>query len=227
MGKALPRSRVRTMNSEIKKIWTLIELHQESIVELRAFADKKSPVVKHFYCTDYKSFDELRAAFEQAALNLNHDGFNIYTVMNPIKTDLQGRSARDADITCRTLLLIDIDRSGATKNPATDDDIKAARSLAKEVAKHLADKGWPKPTQVMSGNGWHLYYKLDQLSNDEDTTELIKRFLKQLAKRFNNSDVNIDTVVYNASRITKVPGTIMRKGEEAPDRPFRQAVVYE
>ena len=215
------------MNSEIKKIWTLIELHKESIVELRAFAANKSPCVMQFKCMDFQSFDELRVAFERAALKLNNDGFNIYTVMNPIKTDLQGRSARDADIACRTLLLIDIDRSGSTKNPATDDDIKAARSLAKEVAKYLADKGWPKPTQVMSGNGWHLYYKLDQLTNDDDTTELIKRVLKQLAKRFNNSDVNIDTVVYNASRITKVPGTIMRKGEEAPDRPFRQAVVYE
>ena len=214
------------MNSEIKKIWTLIELHQESIVELRAFADKKSPVVKHFYCTDFQSLDELRAAFEQAALKLNNDGFNIYTVMNPIKTDLQGRSARDKDIACRTLLLIDIDRAGATKNPATDDDIAAARRLAQEIAKYLADKGWPKPTQVMSGNGCHLYYKLDQLTNDDDTTELIKRVLKQLAKRFNNSDVNIDTVVYNASRITKVPGTIMRKGEAAEGRPYRKAVVY-
>jgi DNA primase len=215
------------MNSEIKKIWNLIELQQNSIVELRAFADKKSPVVKHFYCTDFQSLDELRVAFEQAALKLNNDGFNIYTVMNPIKTDLQGRSAKDRDIACRTLLLIDIDRAGATKNPATDDDIKAARSLAKEVAKYLAEKGWPKPVQVMSGNGWHLYYKLDQLSNDDDTTALIKRVLKQLAKRFNNSDVNIDTVVYNASRITKVPGTIMRKGEESEGRPYRKAVVYE
>lgn len=215
------------MNSEIKKIWNLIELQQNSIVELRAFADKKSPVVKHFYCTDFQSLDELRVAFEQAALKLNNDGFNIYTVMNPIKTDLQGRSAKDRDIACRTLLLIDIDRSGTTKNPATDDDIAAAKSLAKKIAKYLAGRGWPKPIQVMSGNGWHLYYKLDQLSNDDNTTELIKRVLKQLAKRFNNSDVNIDTVVYNASRITKVPGTIMRKGEQAPDRPFRQAVVYE
>ena len=215
------------MNSEIKKIWNLIELQQNSIVELRAFADKKSPVVKHFYCTDFQSLDELRVAFEQAALKLNNDGFNIYTVMNPIKTDLQGRSAKDRDIACRTLLLIDIDRSGTTKNPATDDDIAAAKSLAKKIAKYLAGRGWPKPIQVMSGNGWHLYYKLDQLSNDDNTTELIKRVLKQLAKRFNNSDVNIDTVVYNASRITKVPGTIMRKGEEAEGRPYRKAVVYE
>jgi hypothetical protein len=78
----------------------------------------------------------------------------------------------------------------------------------------------------MSGNGWHLYYRLDQLSNDDDTKSLIHNVLKLLAKRFNNSVVNIDTVVYNASRITKVPGTVMRKGEETEDRPYRKAVMY-
>jgi hypothetical protein len=147
--------------------------------------------------------------------------------MNPINPNFQGGSAKDTDIAHRNLLLIDIDRAGATKNPATDDDIKAARSLAKEIANYLADKGWPKPTQVMSGNGWHLYYKLDQLNNDDETTSLIRKALKLLAKRFNNSVVNIDTVVYNASRITKVPGTIARKGEETEDRPHRKAVVCE
>ena len=79
----------------------------------------------------------------------------------------------------------------------------------------------------MSGNGWHLYYELDELINDSETTELIRQTLKLLAKRFNNALAHIDTVVGNASRITKVPGTIMRKGEESESRPFRMAVLYE
>jgi len=215
--------------SPINQVWEIIEATAGSAIELRAFHyTKTSNVISRvFKSVDFESIASMKLAFEQLAFDLNGKGYNIYTTMNPIDPNLQGGSAKDKDILHRNLLLIDIDRAGATKNPATDDDIKAAKSLAKEILKYLADKGWPKPTQVMSGNGWHLYYKLDQLSNDDDTTELIKRVLKQLAKRFNNSDVNIDTVVYNASRITKVPGTIMRKGEEAPDRPFRQAVVYE
>lgn len=217
------------MASSISHVWEIIDVMVGSAIELRAFhsTEKNKAISRIFNPVDFESVDSMKQAFEALALELNGKGFNIYTTMNPIKPNLQGGSAKDKDILHRSLLLIDIDRAGATKNPATDDDIKAAKSLAKEVAKHLADIGWPKPVQVMSGNGWHLYYKLDQLSNDDDTTELIKRVLNQLAKRFNNCNVNIDTVVYNASRITKVPGTIMRKGEEAPDRPFRQAVVYE
>ena len=217
------------MASSISQVWGIIDVVARSAIELRAFhfIGKSKVISRVFNPVDFESVDSMKLAFEALALDLNGKGYNIYVTINPVNSELQGRSARDKDILYRNLLLIDIDRAGSTKNPATDDDIKSAKSLAKEIAKYLADKGWPKPTQVMSGNGWHLYYRLDQLSNDDDTTELIKRVLKQLAKRFNNSDVNIDTVVYNASRITKVPGTIMRKGEEAPDRPFRQAVVYE
>ena len=217
------------MTSSISQVWEIIDVALGSAIELRAFhfTGKSKVISRVFKPVDFESIDSMKLAFEALAFDLNGKGYNIYTTMNPVNPELQGGSARDRDILNRSRALIDIDRAGATKNPATDDDIKAARSLAKEIANYLADKGWPKPTQVMSGNGWHLYYKLDQLSNDDDTTELIKRVLKQLAKRFNNSDVNIDTVVYNASRITKVPGTIMRKGEEAEGRPYRKAVVYE
>jgi hypothetical protein len=33
--------------------------------------------------------------------------------------------------------------------------------------------------------------------------------------------------VFNASRITKVVGTVARKGLESEDRPYRMARVYE
>jgi len=215
--------------SSISQVWGIIDVVAGSAIELRAFhfTEKSKVISRVFNPVDFESVDSMKLAFEALALDLNGKGYNIYVTINPVNSELQSSSARDKDILYRCLLLIDIDRAGVTKDPATDADIEAAKSLAKEIMKYLAEKGWPKPTQVMSGNGWHLYYKLDRLSNDNDTTELIKRVLKQLAKRFDNSDVNIDTVVYNASRITKVPGTIMRKGQEAPDRPFRQAVVYE
>jgi len=42
---------------------------------------------------------------------------------------------------------------------------------------------------------------------------------------FDNDEAKIDRVVYNASRITKIPGTIMRKGIESDGRPFRMSRV--
>ena len=216
------------MSGPISEVWKIIDGGDESALELRAFhyQDKSKVISRVFNPVEFESVDLMKREFELLAFDLNTKGYNIYTTMNPIEPNFQGKSARDKDIKHRDLILIDIDRAGTTKNPATRDEVKAARSLAKEISTYLNDQGWPKPTQVMSGNGWHLYYKLDQLNNDDEIKELIQRVLNQLAKRFNNSVVNIDTVVYNASRITKVPGTFMRKGEETEDRPYRMAVVY-
>ena len=215
------------MSSETKKMWQLFHVREDSILELRAINPATGATRTQLFTPKHGTKEEKKQAFELAALKLNSEGFNIYTVMNPIKPDFQGGSAKDKDIAHRNLLLIDIDRAGATKSPAINKEVKAARSLAKEIEAYLKQLGWPKPIQVMSGNGWHLYYKLDQLNNDDENKSLIQKVLKLLAKRFNNSVVNIDAVVYNASRITKVPGTIARKGEETEDRPYRKAVVCE
>ena len=74
---------------------------------------------------------------------------------------------------------------------------------------------------MMSGNGFHLYFPLDDLPNTE--TALVKGTLKELSRRFDSKTVKIDTSVFNASRVTKVPGTIMRKGEASEGRPYRMA----
>jgi hypothetical protein len=78
---------------------------------------------------------------------------------------------------------------------------------------------------MMSGNGYHLYYLLSKLPNDAKTKALIEGVLHELADKFNNDIVAVDTVVFNASRITKVPGTIARKGPNTAERPHRMAVV--
>ena len=79
----------------------------------------------------------------------------------------------------------------------------------------------------MSGNGHHLYYVLSNFPNNEESTQAIQLFLKKLAAEFNNGLFKIDTTVSNASRITKVVGTIARKGIETDGRPYRMARLYE
>ena len=216
------------MSTSTNEVWKIIDTGDESVLELRAFhyEDKRRVISKVFKPSSFESVDLMRREFELLATEWNEKGYNIYTAMNPIKPSFQGGSAKDKDIAHRNLLFIDIDRAGTTKSPAEDWDVKAAKSLAKEIEAYLEQLGWPKPIHMMSGNGWHLYYKLDQLNNDDEIKNLIRNVLKLLAKRFNNSVVNIDTVVYNASRITKVPGTIARKGEETKSRPYRQARIY-
>ena len=215
-----------TQAEEIKKLWQIKATGPSCIIELRAIkkhADKKPEIItKLFKGKDFNSRDDLQLAFEQEALRLNLLGYNIYVVMNPINESFEGGSAGDKDIQFRDLLLIDIDRQD-TKNPANDEELEAAELLADKVASYLKDGGWDDPIKVMSGNGYHLYYILNNVANSDDIRVDIKDFLKDLADIFDTDMVKIDTGVFNASRITKVVGTIAYKGEESADRPYRMA----
>lgn len=157
---------------------------------------------------------------------MNAGGYNVYIVMNPINADFTGYAAGDDDIAYRDLLLIDIDRAKKKVEPATDADIEAARLVANDIKGYMSERGFADPLRVMSGNGHHLYYVLKDVPNTPEATATVQQVLHNLAAKFDNADVKVDTAVFNASRITKVPGTIMRKGKESEGRPYRMAVVY-
>lgn len=215
---------------EIKKMWQVFAVGPNSVLELRALWPKgvhgsKPPKTKLFRGSEYGDVDGLRDVFQQTAIELNTLGYNVYMVMNPISHGFSGGSAKDADIRYRDLLLIDIDRVGDTSCPANQDELDAAKSLADKIQAYMLTQSWPEPIRVMSGNGYHLYYVLEEFDNSAESTAIVKTTLNDLAAMFDNDIVAIDTTVYNASRITKVPGTVMRKGIETEDRPYRMAVV--
>jgi hypothetical protein len=218
--------------NEIKKLWQLIAVGSSSILELRALPPngvlpKLKAVTKHFQAAEYPDVEACKRAFEHEALGLNAIGYNIYIVMNPIKEDFSGYAAGDEDIAYRDLLLIDIDRAVKKAEPASGAEIECARVTANELMAYLSSCGFPTPFRVMSGNGHHLYYVLQDVPNTPEATSTVRQVLQNLAARFDDANVKIDTSVFNASRITKVPGTIMRKGPESLLRPYRMAVVYE
>jgi hypothetical protein len=217
---------------EIKKMWTIFAVDAASVLELRALVPsgstmKSKPVIQHFRVSDYKDVDACKCAFENEALRLNSLGYNIYIVMNPIKADFKGYAAGDDDIAYRDLLLIDIDRAVKKVEPANDAEVEAARLTANQIVAYLSESGFSDPLRTMSGNGHHLYYVLKDAPNNKEFTATIQKVLQNLAREFDNAQVKVDTAVFNAARITKVPGTIMRKGLESDGRPFRMAVVHE
>lgn len=210
---------------EIKNLWLIKAVGRNSVLELRAIDAGGKIVSKLFKGKNFNSTNELKLAFEAEAMRLNTSGYNIYYVMNPIRDDFVSGSAKDKDIEYRDLLLVDIDKVGHKGESSTDAELEAARLLSVEIAKYLKEEDWGEPIQMMSGNGYHLYYELNQLPNDDANKALVERTLHELANKFNNGIVAVDTVVYNASRITKVPGTIARKGQNTAQRPHRMAVV--
>lgn len=215
------------MGTGIHNHWVVHPL-SDSPISIRALKPVGSqrnlfPVNRTYRAADYGSIQALKKAFESDALSLNDQGYNVYTVMNRIRDDFCGHQAvRDKDITHRTTILIDIDRIGDTRNPASEPEVSAATTLAYQVAEYLDLKGFPKPSFVHSGNGCHVYYKVEQKGH-EVVGDAVELFLKGLAERFNNEMVGIDTGVFNPSRITKVIGTMSRKGVASEDRPYRIA----
>ena len=217
---------------EIKKMWQIFAVGDSSILELRALSPegitpKRKPVIRHFRAANYQDVEVCKSAFEQEALRLNAYGYNIYTVMNPIGTAFTGYAAGDDDIAYRDLLLIDIDRTVKKVEPANDAEVEAARQVADAIKVFMQARGWSDPIRVMSGNGHHLYYVLEDVPNTPESTSAVQQVLRSLATIFDSAVVKVDTTVFNSSRITKVPGTIMRKGMESEGRPYRMAVVYE
>jgi hypothetical protein len=215
---------------QISRMWEIFELRPDDVIELRALWPKipgqsKPTQTRHFYVRQHPSVEACQSAVEATALQLNRAGYNVYIIMNPLRPEFDGRNARKEDILHRRLLLVDLDRSGTRDDPATAHELDAALGVVKSIMAFTANLGFSEPNIVMSGNGYHLYYRLADLPNTPETTALIEFTLQGLADIFNTDSVEVDTKVSDAGRITKIPGTIARKGRESTARPHRQAVV--
>jgi hypothetical protein len=149
----------------------------------------------------------------------------VYFTLNPFSpVSLSGQSATDADILRRRWLFIDADPDRPGKGSATDAEKAKAWALVERVRAGLSKLGWPEPIVCDSGNGYHLLYRID-LPADDAATDLIQRVLHGIARAAQADGVHIDTKVFNASRICKLPFTMACKGESTPERPHRMATV--
>lgn len=122
----------------------------------------------------------------------------------------------------RRWLLIDVDVVRERDTNSTDAEHATAQEKTQQIADALAGEGWPAPLIADSGNGWHLYYRVD-LPNDKNSQVLLREVIKALAERYDDTHCAIDRKVHDARRISKLPGTLTRKGPSAPDRPHRWA----
>jgi putative DNA primase/helicase len=135
-----------------------------------------------------------------------------------------GAMTGDADILWRRWMLVDIDPSRPSDCCANAMEKEAAMTVATEVIKYLTDQGWPAPIVVDSGNGIQAIYKID-LPATTDSRDLIKGVLTALDKQFSelSACARVDVSTFNASRISRLPGTWNRKGPNTLDRPHRVA----
>lgn len=176
-----------------------------------------------------------------AATALSHlDGSyqGIYITPNPVQPDLLARSANritpwaqvtsmDPDVTRRYWLLVDIDPVRPSGISSTDAEHDAAHDKARQVMGYLSLLyGFCEPMYNDSGNGAHLLYPINE-PNTVEVRDAVHKFLKCLSAKFSTDAVKVDTTVFNAARIWRVPGTWSRKGDSVPDRPHRKARIVQ
>ena len=204
------------------------------VVELRVLY--KNGRVDSGYFDDFSVL-----AHEAVKIDARTEVAGIYWTLNPVNPDCLhraknrvrewaskskgGATTSDREIVERKLILVDIDGANRPAGiSATNAEVKSAKSTACNVAKFLLKRGWGSPIVAMSGNGYHLLYRV-ALPNDDASANLIKKLLQSLSTIFDSDTVHVDTSVYNASRIVKVYGTIAKKGDNTPERPHRRSFL--
>ena len=194
--------------------------------EVRIFTKDKG-VVSGVFGT--KKLDKLVQAVE-----IYNEQCNAYYTINgtnkPITNNLNtfaSNLTKDSDVNERLNMVIDIDPTGDRKSgeASTDEELGRAIKVSKGIAKELKEvRGFKAPITVMSGNGVNLYFKI-RMDNDEESKNRVKNFIKVLRLKYNSDLVDIDGVVFNASRIFKIPGTLSNKGADTDERPHRLSTV--
>lgn len=216
----------------IHEMWTVFDDKNSPSIEVRCIWPKgiepsRGTSSRCFYTDQFECQQAYRSAVEKYVAHTNQQGFNLYATLNPIKAGMgQFSAAKDDDVVCRRRLLIDIDRDTGKEHPATDAEIDAAKALGDQITNHLSCLGWPAPIRVMSGNGHHLIYPLDDLPPSKEITGSIRDLLHSLKSTFSSNGLSVDTSVSNPSRVTKIPGTLARRGTEITNRPYRVARIY-
>ncbi|KAF1075958.1 phage/plasmid primase, P4 family [Methanogenium sp. MK-MG] len=197
------------------------------LIEIRTI-DHDAPKLKSGY---YRSIEDAAAA----AIKAEKTAKGVYFVFNEIRPDFPGgsslRSRREMvgnmDIARRRWILIDVDPERSTGTNSTDDEKTYSRAVLDAVIDFLSDAGYPAPVITDSGNGHHCYYRID-LPNDTESAKLVKNFLRALDDKFSMASVaKVDIGNNNAGRITKLPGTMTRKGPDTQGRPHRRSRLLE
>lgn len=132
------------------------------------------------------------------------------------------KTTSDKEITAIKWVMIDADPIRPSGVSSTNDEKAQAKQTIGNVYNYLRGIGFSEPIVCDSGNGYHLLYSVNYSADQSEET---KKFLQALDMLFSDKAVSIDTTVFNPARITKVYGTIARKGHNTKERPHRSSRI--
>lgn len=211
------------------EICKAIELITSGVFECRIIKGKK--ILSGYFKDSEKLFMELerqdlRNANVYITLQRLHEGcearFQWEHFLEPGMLKLPTTS--DGDVVAYEWLPIDLDPKRPAGISSTKSELEAAYDLSFHIMEYMAAQGYNEYIRGFSGNGFHLLYRI---ANQGITEDHVQNVLNRLDALFSNDDVEVDTTVYNPSRVWKLYGTMAQKGRSTNSRPFRLAKILE
>lgn len=208
--------------NEIRK-WHSVFKRQDELFEIRVLGDR----------TWSGYFYDVEEAIKQLQ---SFDNCNIYYTINEVKSacasreqfncfkQVKGTATSKTDIEHRWWLACDVDCERPSGVSSTSAEKEKAHKKAQDVFVFLRDNGFSSPVVCDSSSGYHILYPID-MENTQESEDCIKDFLEILSKRFTDENVKIDTVLHDANRILRLPGSMGRKGRSSEERPHRLAKI--
>lgn len=215
------------MNEAIIRQWYDVFKDNHELVEIRIL-DPKSKATYSGYFTDIETLLAAIKPFDQCAIyfTLNEIDYACYSREQHDRMVKKPKSTTsDKEILSRKWCLIDIDCEKPSDTNSTDGEKELAKAVVNNVYKYLMNEGFEKPIVCDSGNGYHLLYRMNMVSNEKND-QTMKNFLAALDMFFSTEKVKIDVTTSNKSRICKLYGTFSRKGSNTKDRPQRMSYIH-
>jgi len=213
--------------AEVKRAIDILQ-SPDSVFEVRVVGGSGRKDILSGY---FRDADTLLRNFD----TIDVRGKNIYITLGEVKEECFARSqsehfehnpstTSDPEIVAYRWLFIDLDPVRPAGISSSDEELRKATVLADKVKEYMRGIGFKDPVFAMSGNGYHLLYRIS-IPNTPENHALVDRCLKNLASMFNTDTVKVDTTNANPSRICKLHGTLAQKGTSTQQRPHRMSRI--
>lgn len=141
-----------------------------------------------------------------------YDGeLNIYVGIN--ERTIGGN--KDNDVKKITCIGHDIDAHDGKK-----ESIEKSKNVAELIRNDLLKNGYKEPLVLCSGRGYWVLHRIDGIDNTYENVKRIKEFGRSLKEKYEIDGIELDSTVYNPSRIARVPGTINVSDKNNPSKSF-------
>lgn len=181
---------------EATKFWQMLRHKEET--ELRAinnYEKDKSKKTRNFHFRTKEKLFELCRQF--------NGKYNLYLGVN----ERCHLGTHQKEVISVGTIPFDID---CVAKPASQEDLEEAKKIAEKIIADMVAQGFLRPTYILSGNGYQLFFlvppiPIDDTNRDKIETK-IESFGKEIIQRYSTPKVRLDNI-YDLPRIMRVPGT--------------------